>query len=159
MVTIAETFWSHIAVGKPDECWPWIKSTVRGYGHFRQKRRDVYAHRRAYELTHQTTLTSDIVVCHSCDNPACCNPAHLWIGKQSDNLRDCRVKGRHRGPSPEKRATYNCKITPNDVVAIRQRHAAGEKPKSIAESYPLTLNGIHRIIRRETWKIVPEVEA
>lgn len=53
-----------------------------------------YAHRRAFELTHGP-LEAGVHVLHACDNPPCCNPAHLFPGDQTLNMRDMVAKGRH----------------------------------------------------------------
>lgn len=78
----------------PNECWPWLASKrAHGYGAFLLNGRVMNSSRAAYLL-----LVGDLpewqVVCHSCDNPSCVNPAHLWAGSQADNLSDMRTKGR-----------------------------------------------------------------
>jgi hypothetical protein len=57
-------------------------------------RKESYAHRKAYELANNVTLSSTQYVCHACDNPRCINPAHLWVGTQADNIQDMIAKGR-----------------------------------------------------------------
>ena len=61
----------------PDECWIWIWATLpSGYGHFRRNKLDEYAHRAAYELRVGPILGRRELD-HTCENPPCCNPAHL----------------------------------------------------------------------------------
>jgi hypothetical protein len=67
-----------------------------GYGTIRLSRRDVGAHRVAWTLTNGP-IPAGLVVCHRCDNPPCCNPEHMFIGTQRDNLADMFAKGRWRG--------------------------------------------------------------
>lgn len=96
-----------IARGHPDECWEW-QSRARchgGYGAINAGRGPkLRAHRVAWAL-HNGPLPDGLGVLHSCDNPPCCNPDHLFLGKQDANIADMRAKGRasrppiHRGES------------------------------------------------------------
>lgn len=86
-------FWGKVQ--KSDGCWEWQGPRSRyGYGKFKCGYRTHIASRFAYKLAHRVTLTPDQVVCHTRDNPPCCNPAHLFLGTQADNLRDMVAKGR-----------------------------------------------------------------
>ena len=92
-----DRFWSRVdSSGGPDSCWPWTLACnkVTGYGHLYLYGRS-YAHRTAYELATGNDPRG-LDVCHSCDNPICCNPSHLWIGTALDNMRDREAKGRGR---------------------------------------------------------------
>jgi hypothetical protein len=81
----------------PDTCWMWSGARLkhRNYGVFYDVaiRRTVLAHRRAWEVTHGPIPAGQSVL-HRCDNPPCCNPAHLFLGTQLDNMRDMARKGR-----------------------------------------------------------------
>lgn len=97
-----EDFWTHVAIGQPEECWPWDRAkTGAGYGMLRLDGTNRYAHRTAYELV-RGPIPRGAHILHSCDNPPCCNPAHLSIGSRSDNMRDCVAKGRQNHPSSAK---------------------------------------------------------
>lgn len=92
--TATERFWSKVDRTKPDACWPWIGyRNVHGYGTFWFEDRHVIASRMAWELTH-APITNGLFVCHRCDNPPCCNPAHLFLGTMADNFHDAVAKGR-----------------------------------------------------------------
>jgi HNH endonuclease len=79
-------------------CWIWFRATAKRYGTLRIRGASVQAHRLAWEL-YRGPIPSGLHVCHICDNPPCVNPAHLFIGTMSDNLKDCYSKGRHSRPT------------------------------------------------------------
>lgn len=93
-------FWSRVDLASgAEDCWEWSGRrdgrSDQGYGFITLSNVPVRAHRVAYELASGRPLQSDQFVCHSCDNPPCCNPAHLFIGSVVENNRDSRAKGRH----------------------------------------------------------------
>ena len=86
-------FW--IKVTQTNYCWEWSSSLDEcGYGRFSLDG-EVLAHRIAYQLIHGK-ISKKILVCHSCDNPKCVNPSHLFIGNQFDNMFDKQLKSNHR---------------------------------------------------------------
>lgn len=100
-------FWAGVDIKKSHlKCWLWRKArNTSGYGLFTvnalpedyertgRPRTQILAHRVAYALNNED-LTPGIYVCHTCDTPACCNPAHLWAGTAKENVDDMRAKGR-----------------------------------------------------------------
>ena len=81
-------------------CWEWQGYTDRlGYGRFHcsETKKQILAHRWIYQHIYKKILPIEILVCHSCDNPPCCNPSHLWEGTNEDNIRDMISKGRQKG--------------------------------------------------------------
>ena len=98
-VEVVSRFWSKVDRRGPDDCWPWKANRyTNGYGQFWLRPRQEGAHRVAFKLTHGRWPQPECL--HKCDNPPCCNPAHLWEGTKSDNVRDCIAKGRHRYVKP-----------------------------------------------------------
>lgn len=95
-VDLAMRFWSHVdQTAGPDGCWPWQLSRRKdGYGQVSVNHRMTAAHRVAFALD-AGEMPVGQVVRHRCDNPPCCNPRHLRIGTQADNLRDMLERGRH----------------------------------------------------------------
>lgn len=94
-------FWASIDQGFPGECWPWTGHKIRsGYGHFYTDGRIVKAHRVAYFLYYGVD-PGDKLVCHTCDNPPCCNPLHHFLGSPKDNSNDMMQKGRHARCGPK----------------------------------------------------------
>jgi len=109
-----ERFWAK--VDRTDDCWLWTACrTTHGYGQFRPERsRGAQAHRVAWELTNGP-IPAGMLVLHRCDNPPCVNPAHLFLGTQSDNMRDMYAKGRGRPRRPRPR-----RPNPNSNARVRE---------------------------------------
>ena len=95
---LRDRFWAKVEVRQAGECWLW-KGAFDGQrrGHMTVRGRVMKAPRIAWYLTHGDIAQG--YVCHSCDNPSCVNPGHLWLGTCEDNVRDASLKGRHRGQS------------------------------------------------------------
>ena len=91
-----QRFWAKVR--KTEDCWEWIAGKGgRGYGNFWYTGKTVNAHRFSYVLTYGE-FDQSLQVCHTCDNPGCVNPEHLWLGTPKDNMQDKMKKGRHVNP-------------------------------------------------------------
>lgn len=92
-----ETFWSKIdRSAGPNACWPWTGAiSDTGYGVFSENSRFFRPHRRAYEFTNGP-IPPGLEICHTCDNPPCCNPAHLEALTHAENMAQMADRGRQR---------------------------------------------------------------
>lgn len=146
----AQAFWGKTDhSGGPAECWPWVGRRDRngyGIGHFGWTR---YAHRQAYYFSRGAYPRPHMDVCHSCDNPPCVNPNHLWLGTHSENLLDASQKGRLNTAAGERHS--QSKLDWAKVRAIRARVAAGASQHRIAVEYGVSQVAIHFVVTRKTW--------
>ncbi len=138
--------------GKVDDCWPWLKAIDHGgYGNLWWIDSHCKAHRVSYEVF-VSPIPSGKLVCHSCDNRCCVNPAHLFLGTQKDNVQDCLKKGRFRIGHGEE--NHNAKITKKIAQKIKKMIACGYKVRVIADECNTTKNIINNIKYGYTWKNV-----
>ncbi len=88
-------FWARVSKEyHPKDCWMWKGGcNDEGYGNFRVGKKSERAHRASYRLNNGR-IPIGLCVCHSCDNPSCVNPQHLWLGTDQDNTDDKLRKGR-----------------------------------------------------------------
>jgi len=135
----------------PDSCWLWTGAVNNaGYGKFQLDGRTLGAHKVAWQLANGP-VPDGMLVCHRCDNPPCCNPAHLFLGTAADNTQDMHQKGRY--PVRRGMAHHGAKLTDGQVADIRQRLAATSAPYSLlAAEFGVGKSTIWRIARRLNWK-------
>ncbi len=131
-------------------CWEWGGwRDDGGYGRLKVAGRKWRAHRIAW-LFWRGEIPEGLCVLHRCDNPPCCNPVHLFLGTQADNISDCVAKGRQvhfRGEDH-----VRAKLTWAKVREIRARHAAGEAGyKVLAREYGVGRTAIQKIVKAERW--------
>jgi hypothetical protein len=149
MRALAERFWEKVE--KSDDCWLWASCIgSRGYGHFwvGGKKRQNLAHRVAWELANGKSVPDGMVVMHSCDNPACVNPAHLFVGSHQDNKIDSVRKGRHAHGETN---GGGGKLTRQQAREIRESRGALSITKA-ATTYGVSLNTVKRIRRGDLWR-------
>ena len=120
-------------------------------------KRMAYTHRVAWELAHGP-IPVGMCVCHRCDNPPCCNPDHLFLGSQADNVADMIAKGRNRSKSPRGEDNKRAIVTEQQVREIRFRYACGHVTlDALGNEFGMTRSGIWRIVKRKSWAWLPDV--
>ena len=164
-------FWSKVDKKGADECWPWTAAKAnKGYGTIGIGGRgsgNIGAHRLSYILN-IGQIPDGKIVCHKCDNPPCCNPAHLFLGTHKDNTQDMMQKGRC-GPSNKPhlmaRGDRNCmrlypklikrgsqqtnsKLSDADIPIIRN---STRPQRVLAREYGVDQALIYRIKARKSW--------
>lgn len=157
-VTLADKnrFWNKVDLsGGPEACWPWAGNRFdKGYGCFLLNGQKVRAHRVAWVTTNgqipQDGSYHGLCVCHRCDVPACCNPAHLFLGTNADNVADREKKNRN---SPGE-TNLSAKLTNIKVLEIRSLYATGVPLKRLARRHGVAPKTIRQVIKYETWKHV-----
>lgn len=150
-MTIRDRFWNKVALGTGDMCWIWLASKKRkGYGQFRRDGKMQHAPRVAYELA-VGPIPSGMHVLHTCDNRACVNPSHLFIGTNADNVQDKVRKGRQARNCGS--SNGRAKLTSGDVREIRRRAAAKEgTQRDIAKEFGVSWQLVSFIVTRRRWK-------
>lgn len=148
-----DRFLSYIDRRGPDDCWPWTGGKFEeGYGGFKVTRPDfartLRAHRIAYILANGS-IDVNKVVRHTCDNTACCNPAHLIDGTQVQNTADRKERMRCNHVYGERHP--KAKLTADQVDEIRRRLRAGELQEDLAEAYGVHSSSVSAIKTGKTW--------
>lgn len=156
---LSERLWKYIEKHGPDECWPWIgKSVSHGYGIIGKGGRSegkIRAHRAVWEEIHGQIQEGGRgyhgwVVMHTCDNRLCCNPAHLQLATQADNVRDMDEKARRKWKSPGRGEMHpRAKYTEEQVRAVRRDTGT---PTEIARRHGVPVGWVGSIRYNKAWK-------
>jgi len=158
---------SRILIDETTGCWNWQGSiNTGGYGTIAIRRKTRTLHRLNYERL-VGEIPKGICVLHKCDNPRCCNPEHLFLGTQADNIRDMHEKGRARTAStaypqelnlwkpkrePDFRyytpKSHKLKLSETQKSEIRQKYSTGQyQQNTLARAYGVSNTQIHNIVR------------
>lgn len=130
-------------------CWLWLAGTREGnYGTFFFEGKDYLAPRFPANLYKGFNLSSELYVLHKCDNPACVNPDHLFIGTQKDNVADCMQKGRRSRKFGQDNP--NIKLTINDVKKIKTL-IGKQSDAAIAKQFNVSVGAIQHIKHGRSW--------
>lgn len=147
-IPLEENFWSHVQ--KTDTCWFWTGAKDHnGYGRLISRllpKPQICAHRFSYEMRYGP-ISKGLYVCHRCDNPACVNPDHLFLGTQTENMADAKQKGRTRHGSNH----WRSKLDEQKVKRIFELRQTGMTHKAIANDLGVTPMAVGRVLRNQAW--------
>lgn len=147
MKTVTERFWSKVDKTGKNGCWIWTASLVgeNGYGFFRISKGEgcMPAHRYSYTLSNGV-IPKGMLVCHTCDNPQCVNPNHLFLGTHKDNALDREAKGRGQKTTS--------KLTEKEATIIKSSNLSQSE---LSKQYRVSRRTIASIQYGETWKHIP----
>ena len=155
-LTVEERFWAKVAIAGEDDCWLWTASRLPdGYGNFFTGERrpngnpDIRrAHRWLYQRLHGDV--GALEVCHTCDEPACVNPKHLYAGTHTQNMRDMIDRGRADNSGDR---NGRAKLTATEIAEIRSS-ATGRygEISELARKYGIASGTMSKILKHQTWK-------
>lgn len=142
---VLDRFWDKVEVGAPDECWEWQNGlTGPGYGHFWTGEKYTTAHRFSWYLANWKKPGEKHVL-HTCHNPLCVNPEHLYLGTPADNMRDRDMAGRNG----------RAKLEDEQVREIRNRFEAEDVlATELADEYEVGLTSVLQIVNGESYQWV-----
>ena len=151
-VALDHKFWDKVDIGKKNDCWNWL-GAVNDYGYGKVRRGAwrswLRTHRYAWEEVNGP-VPYGLSVLHRCDNPRCCNPLHLFVGTQQDNVNDMVSKGRAKGGGLSGEHNPNAKLSLESARLIRnQRHKASAR--QLAKQYHVHANLIYMIWSNLIW--------
>lgn len=159
-------FWDKVDKRGTNDCWHWTGgSNGVGYGKMWVKSRMHMASHVALAVSGLPRLNKNHAM-HSCDNPPCCNPAHLKWGTREENMADMAAKGRanpgdthwsrvKNGLVPRGDTHCHAKLTTDDVVAIRRHQERHGLCRFLADTYGVSHSVISEIRARKSWRHVP----
>ena len=140
-LTLRERIERHLYYDPNTGCWLWTRATRNGYGVLGYEKKTFYVHRESYRIFNGQ-LKEGLFVCHHCDTRVCCNPDHLFLGTQKDNMVDMCKKDRRssilKNKDVEKIITL---LGSMSIVAI-------------ARLYKVTPGAIRHIAKGRSWKII-----
>lgn len=148
-------FWARI--DKSGECWLWT-GTINSWGYgsvgsgVLGSRWSFGAHRVMWTLR-RGAIGSGLSVCHTCDNPRCVRPEHLWLGTTAENSADMVRKGRSTAGGKTRRA----KLNQDKVREIRGLSAAGHTQRALARKFGVAQTTINKLLLGTTWGSVKGV--
>lgn len=147
-------FWKKVDKTDINKCWNWkaYKDIDWGYGIFRFREKTQKAHRVSWIFSNGA-IPEGLCVLHKCDNPACVNPSHLFLGTNADNVKDRNAKNRQSHNMGRKGIEHSqAKLCNEQVVDIRILYYAGIAQNEIAKMYNVSPMLINRIVHRKLWK-------
>ena len=155
MSTTEQRFWTRVdRSGGGDSCWPWTGACRVGYGAVAWCGRVEGTHRVAWTLSHGP-IPDGMHVLHRCDVRPCCNPSHLFLGTNADNISDRMAKGRRGGGGPPGERSGMARLTADRVREIRRRYAAGGiSQRALAAEFGVSKGAVKHVLSGRTWRHV-----
>jgi len=148
---VIKRFYSHLNITDLLSCWNFDSLDHYGYGQFNLNNTMIKAHRFSF-LLYYGEIDESLWVLHKCNNPSCCNPAHLYQGTPQDNTNDMIHANRqiicHGEHSPQAR------LTESQVIQIIELLKHKKCVKEIADKYLISPRTIYGIKKFETWKYI-----
>lgn len=155
---LQQRFFRQIQVDLSNGCWNWIGvMNSNGYGRFSFRNKYHLAHRFFFE-NYLGPISHGFNVCHRCDNRRCVNPAHLWLGTQSQNLSDAAAKNRMFRPDTTGEYNGNRKLDWSKVREIRRLLLGGTKKSQVAKQFDVSPTTITYISNNSIWKDTQNAE-
>lgn len=152
-----ERFWSKVDIRGLNECWEWQAARHgRGYGSFKIAGYETVTASRMALISHEMREPDGLHVLHTCDNPPCCNPAHLYFGTVAQNNADKSGRGRNRTGDQSCANNGASKLTEDQVELIVSRFRRGMNNKQIAADLPVGHAMVSKIRRGHMWRPVLE---
>lgn len=141
-------FWKRVNKSGPNGCWIWTGArNSLGYGAIMIKRKHWLSHRISYALLCGSP-DPKLMLCHHCDNKACVNPSHMFLGTSKDNLADAAKKGRTaRG---QRHSMH--KLNENEVLNIRELSSCGKSAIDISKLFNISYTHAWSITKRKVWR-------
>lgn len=151
MSSVEERFWGKVDKRGPDDCWEWgACGNSNGYGLLKVDGRMALVHRFSWTLAYGP-IPEGLCVLHKCDNRACCNPAHLFLGTHRDNMRDRDRKGRNNALAGERHGM--ARLTKEQVLEIRRNYKKGDvSRRELAAKHGVSPSHISDIVSERYWK-------
>lgn len=138
-----DIFYRHVEIDAADKCWEWkAYKNLRGYGQTKiggRNGKHMLSHRLSW-LVHFGEIPDGLHVCHTCDNPPCVNPAHLFLGTNLDNIKDRMKKNRSAKPwkGVPREKHPNCRFSAEDVLEMIRLRKAGNSILKIAPLFNIS---------------------
>ena len=140
-------FWGKVDIRGDYDCWNWTRFTnKKGYGNLGWQGQNARSHRIAYEITYGI-IPKGLFVCHSCDNPSCCNPVHLFLDTPAGNVADRVRKGRNA----EMRGEINPRAILNESQVIKIRTST-KTSAELGKLFGVSIRAIRAVRMYESWK-------